>query len=781
MPLADFAGATTHVTLEFPVPVSEILEWFTVFNDNGGDGLPTDDAKRLARSALVHLFAPAPDEQLLAYLRTPPAGSPPQKADKQSADSKAALDEAQVERPDSPSTIPHSSPLLSRLPTMLSAAAFGQADVLQDAAADLPFTTRTFIDGLLSARAGDSESLSSAIDALEADAHERSLLEGLRSRAQAENRASPSDATGIRVATPKWFDGERPNDLKLIGVATKELDAVVFVKPLAICVNDVWMRLSDSDRANLFPISGDTMTHRGSGKRIPQVGEYVHWLVEHRDRDLGRTRFHLVEELSRLHEIVELASSSGEPDEVRAEILRWSERRRSPQQVLFALRDGLILSPRSSDLSRSDAYEQPWFAWKGVAAIALDGRMFALDRPRGESLSIDLSPLELVIKRLVKSFIDDRKLTLTKKQLSELAEIIRSEDVGLNHSRAARVLRHLDSVALDRDAIEALLPNFEARPEFQSRVNDLVDREVRRRIEERDGLVAEIETAQAKKRQLQESIKALERQSQLLESETEKAVTRTFQKAIDKGLETLAEVAIFKELSGRKGWSGETTVRTTSDSRRNLSVKTIRQSLDEDSALRELSNLGVLQSTRLTSLVAARAARATGLALVIRGPRSRHVAQILARIGEGDAITVDVPLGFKEVAEFSSMLDGMSGASSVCLLNADAAPIELYAGALFDLIASRMSREFDQRLSPTVFIALSAEEMLPMKAGDLGVLGLHLDLSSVETPRGGLELEDAELPWPRVAKRRMDDFLSELPADEKEAVNALFHAGDRSE
>lgn len=762
-----------HLAVEFPEPVSEILEWFSVFNDNGGGGLPADDAKRLARSALTHLFSPNPDPDLLAYLRAAPTARQGARSLKPDTTDRRTQQEEDAGALDS---IPDAASLVARLPTLLLAATFGQTEALQDAASDLPRDTQTFVDGLLSARAGDSEALESAIESLDEGAYERSVLEGLRGRARAETRSASADPSGLRVVTPAWFSGEHPSLLKVIGVATKELDAVVFVKPLAVEVNGTWMRLTDTDRVDLFPISGDTMTHRGSGRRIPQVGEYVHWEVEHRDRDQGRTRYHLAEELTRIYEIVELEASSDDPDEARVEIQRRGERRRSPQPALFALSDGIVIAPRTADLSRDDAFDQPWSAWAGAVGLALDGRLLALDLPRGTSAPVDLAPLDLVTRRLVKSLVDEGKLHLSRKQLSELAELLRSQEKGLTHARAKRVLRQIEAITLDRHAVEELLPQALSRPEVQARVDEFVDSEVRRRLETRDGLLAEVDAARALKKQLQNDAKEIQKRLQLLEADTDSRVASAFENAIEKGLETLAGAAIFRKLSGGNAQPSASVSGVSAVVQRKLATGLKPQSLDEAAAQRALRDLGISQLGRLHAMVALQAARATGLALVISGSKARYLANILSSTGEGSALVVHVPLGFTGVLEFSTLMQEHRTVSAICLLNADASPIELYAGPLLDLVASRTADDLKNGQMPLVLVAMSGGDVSAGLSGELAAFALHLNVAEAQATDSAVELEDLVFPWPARAHRRLEGFASQLAPDEHQALLSLVRA-----
>lgn len=762
-----------HVTLEFPEPVDEILEWFTVFNDNDSGGLPADDARRLARSALVHLFAANPDERLVDYLKRAPIATTGMTSALPLGN--AGNDSEDEDEEQGSTELPTVHALLARLPTLLAAAAFGQTDTLQDGVFDLPSRTQTFIDGLVSARSGDSESLESSIDTLEGGSQERTVLEGLRGRTRAETSTAALHLSGVRVVTPAWFEGERPDKLEIIGVPTKDLDSVVFVKPLAIKVASAWMTLSDADRLELFPLSGDTMTHRGSGHRIPQVGEYVHWMVEFIDRDHGRTRFHLTEEISRLREVIELDAASVDPDQVRDEVTRRWQKRRIQQPVLFALSDGLVLSPKATDILREDAFDQPWSVWPGVSALAIDGRLLAFGLPDDTPAQIDLSPIDVVAKRVVRSLVDEGRISLTRKQLTELAELLRSAELGLTHARTKRLLRQVEGITLDRDAIAALLPVALSQPDVQVRVDEYVDTEVRRRIELRDGLLSEVEAAKSYKRKLQAEAKLLEAEIKRLELETASTVSDVFAKSVDSGLEIFVQSAIFSKLASRSSKAGSQSD-VHDGFRSGLLARQTEQTLDEYTAQRSLRDLGIGQQARAAIAIALRAADAMGIALFLHGARARHVAQVLSRVGEGTTLILEVPLGFADVSEFAATVERHSGAACICLLNADAAPLELYAGSLVDVIAGRISATNDE-YRQRVVVAFSGEEFASGCGDTFDSFALRVDLSALADTAhytsdiAAWDVDNDEVAWPPPIRKRLRSFAEDLNHEEQLALH----------
>lgn len=57
-----------NLTMMAPEPVAEAISTLRVYEDLG-ESVPEDEARKLARSCLVHLFATEPPQELLDYLR----------------------------------------------------------------------------------------------------------------------------------------------------------------------------------------------------------------------------------------------------------------------------------------------------------------------------------------------------------------------------------------------------------------------------------------------------------------------------------------------------------------------------------------------------------------------------------------------------------------------------------------------------------------------------------------------------------------------------------------
>lgn len=62
-----------HLKMLDPKPVDKLLEDLRLYEE-AGENPPEDEAKRLARSCLVHLFSSAPSDELMSFLRPVQAG-----------------------------------------------------------------------------------------------------------------------------------------------------------------------------------------------------------------------------------------------------------------------------------------------------------------------------------------------------------------------------------------------------------------------------------------------------------------------------------------------------------------------------------------------------------------------------------------------------------------------------------------------------------------------------------------------------------------------------------
>lgn len=752
-----------NVTVEIPVPVEEILEWFQVFNDAGGEGLPDEEARRLARSALVHLFSDEPDERLLSYLKRSPAAVSREVDSEPPPSSREASDLGETSSDDQPDD---NETLTSVFPQLIGALISGRDADVDDLISILPDQTRIFVDGVVGARNGAYEELEESISALDEGSAERAALIALRGRARVSAQHERNLRQGLQVAVPDDFEGDGQDHWKILGVAVKDLDPAIFVRPLAVQREGAWRRVRAEDRPRLFPESGDVMTHRSPGRRGPQVGEYVCWDVDEKPSAGGRTRVHFTGEVAKVFEIVELAASSSDPDSVRSLVEDAIRGRRAQQPLLFALSDGLIVAPRTGDPSNEECFDQPWNAWPHANALLVDGRLIHVGPPKGNPTAIDLAPINLALKRLVRALMDAGKASLTKRQVNEICDLVGSDEAGFSDSRLRRLAQNLDLVRLDQEALDNVLALLEGKPEVQDRVSSYVDAEVNRRLAMKDSILAEIDMARRRKDEIATDIKNAERVLKQIQRETRDAVGKAFDEAMSQGLSTLAKAEIFGSLSGRRDVARggpPSSVATM------LPIRPVAGTEDVNQVVSDLRALGIQRKLGVALCTLGWALADLGLCLVLRGRMSRQVARTLVRYRSNGAAALDVPLGFTDAEAFLSTIKTFGPNSALAVLNADCAPIELYASPLIDslydgVIGSAPAPRF-------ILSTVEGDVGLPVsKAFSAVSITVNLDSQFGSNSRSMDEIEESDVRLlPRILER-LRTWLTTLEAEDREAV-----------
>ena len=752
-----------NVTVEMPVPVEEILEWFQVFNDADGGGLPDDEAKRLARSALVHLFSEDPDDRLLSYLRKSPT------ARSQEAEN---CSEPQASENDLIGSLNGDNPddcesLAKIFPQLVSALISGQDAIVDDLVSDLPIETRIFVDGVMGARNGAHHELDESISSLEEGTAEHAALTALRGRARVSAQNDWDLRQGLQISVPSTFEGEAKEHWRILGITVKDLDPAIFVRPLAVQIDGEWRRVDLEERPRLFPESGDVMTHRAPGRRAPQVGEYVCWDVEEKYSAGGRVRMHFTNEVARVFEIVELGAPSSDPDSVRLLVgdAVQGQARRSQQPLLFALSDGLIAAPRAGDPSKEDCFEHPWSAWSHAGALVIDGRLLHVGLPKGSPGAIDLAPIGLALKRLIRTLMDAGRASLTKRQVNEICDLVDSDEAGFSDSRLKRLAHKLDLVRLDHEALENILSLIEEREDVQARVTSYVDAEVSRRLHLKESILFEVEAARNRKDETLAEIREAEKKLRQVKKDTRDAVGKAFDEAMAQGISTLAKAEIFGSLSKRK----EVAVATQLGVPNLLSVRTMPGTDDISLAISDLRALGVPRKLGTALCVFASAIANLGLCLVLRGRMSRQAARILVRYKVENASVLDVPLGYTDSDAFQASINALGPNQALAVLNADCAPIDLYASSIIDAL-------YDRALAPdqtTRFIFSTVE-------GDLGIpvsralsaISLTVDLDSQLgcNVRSMDEIDDGNVRLLPCILGRIAEWLVTLEEGDQEAV-----------
>lgn len=413
-----------HLTMVDPDEAEVIIGVFKRYEEVGEE-LPEEEARRFARSCLVHLFSKNPPQSLLEFLKTPIGGTTTEHGD---------------EAINGQSDVPVDNAWLDSLPQML-------LDLVQGKDVDehletFPPDLANFISGLQSAALGELEEARRAAEGLSADSSLRSRLEQFLREQDAKKTSNESSARGIRIQQTEPFEGtfDYEQDEVLAYCTRADKPTAVFVHPIAVVRGGRILLLTEATRRELFPTTGDVMAFPGPGHpRQPRRGEVGIWRVEEHPTDKA-THFHLASDKRPVYELRPVPFPSTDYDSVREYLKDYGGRSSGElQPPLFQLNDGLIVGRRSerADLSRDEAFEEGLPRWNSLPAIRIDGRLFVAGPLPKEQGIYECAGLASAVRKLFRASVGRAKESagLTRSQLNYLVQSISSVETGVNALR----------------------------------------------------------------------------------------------------------------------------------------------------------------------------------------------------------------------------------------------------------------------------------------------------------------------------------------------------------
>lgn len=766
-----------NITLAEPTPVDEVLSDLILYEEMK-EPIPEEDGKQLARSALVHLFADDPPPSLIAFLKGRPGGeanAEPQKEAAESGEGGCKLTNGDSDPPVGPFIGGVASS--QQLSDLLAAVIVGDETAIDEALAPYTQNVQTMVDALIRARRGDMAGAASLAEMLSSDSHEYALLQRAFNQARHGHTSTALTSPGLRVIAPQPLtDHPDREEFDIVGVCSNETEKVIFVRPLGLVIDEKIYLLDTEDRARLFPESGDVMSFRVGGRRLPNRGDIVRWVVTERDDAGGKTRFHYVDEVGPMIEVINVPFSSSAPDEVRHYIKDLMALRKVVSQPypLFALADGVTIAvPKSNDPRQDEAYEKPWQAWGSLDTWLLEGRPFSMGTPNTPASHVDLMSLDMAFKKLVKNIVVEQKATITKTAIRDLAAMIRSQDTGEVKLRAQRVANALDRIVLDTESLEALFPILVSREEVQRRADELVETYVETKLKERVGLTTELDILRKRKDELQRESKVLERQTRKQKMDVEKTVAQAFGRAIDAGIESLAQAEIFRTLSASNDRTTKAAVRD--ETTETLEVRIENGALTKGEVISGLVALGLKRRHATALALLTQLMAKAGGWLVVRGQDARQVVRVLGHLDSSVSASMEIPMGLTSSAPLRRALDALDkNVEAIALLNADLSPIEIYGSSILD-------RPFDAAIGG---ILQSAPLILSCTGGDLALpippsirrVAIVFDLDSMLDLQEGLlgELEEDDIPLLRSIFASLVTEVEQLQGAERDLIEGVL-------
>lgn len=767
----------SNITMVDPVSVEDSVSEFQLY-EVAEDVLPADQATRISRSVLIHLFAENPDPKLVAFMRTR-IGGVLEVASSTQQDVQQSVGSGPME--DDPPKADEREVFVELLAAMAS------DEDTEDLLDLLPSEVSSYVSGLISARNGDIAAAEEALNQLPTASKTHGRLSRNIKRAKAREVGTIATGGGLQILQPTMFSDEFDAERDaILGYCTKaDSPNAVFVKPIAIVRGNEVLFLSPNQRISIFPETGDVMAFTGANRpKQPGRGEISVWRVAEHETE-KKVRFHIESHVGRVYEIVRVPSS--DPDSVREFVKSTRSNRNTPSLLpqLYLLEDGTVIAPknRSSDLSRDEGFEQSFSAWHGLSAIPFEGRLLVLDPLPLSHESYDCSSLGSAVKRLAKAAVEQKSIQLTNLQIRELIASFESVDIGVETQRLHRIEQRLELLAGDYDSLQAIVPLLLQHPLIRKQVSLGVEHEVRARAAENAEAQREVLNLKAEKTQWQTRVKELQTQHRRAESEATALVKAAFDKAVNNGIDALANVAVINAL--RDGATPMPAIGSSSPSNVRPFVASRLGRVEVAELAERFSGLGIDRRTAAGIVEIARLSIACGVAVAFRGLAARFVVRDLAAALGANAVNVEIGIGLVESLPLQAAINDLSPGDAIGLLNADVSPLELYGSSLMDHLIERSRASSSE--GPLVMLALSSSSLaLPIPRA-LEALLISIDLDR-KTDFQSLAVDDESL-WTEFEERsdhglrrnamsRLHKHASELDEDMRAMVKAILKSNE---
>lgn len=773
-----------HLKMLDPKPVDQLLEDLRLYEE-AGENPPEDEARRLSRSCLVHLFSSSPPAELMSFL------SPVQ--------AEAAAEPPEVKEAPNPAANGQSEDALSEaLGRVMVALAEGRDP--DEYLSSLPPSLAAFVAGVQAVRSDRNDDVRIAMEALDHQPAAKALLSEYL--AWKDSARSSGAARGLQIV-----NFARPDDAfsfnfdrdEVLAVCTRDFpETAVFLHPSAIRASDgSWFDLSnDAYRKALFHSSGDLIAFPGGRDtpRQPKRGDIGIWRVaENKGSNTGhRTNFHIASEKTLVYEVRDVPFDSSNHDAVREYIKHvFGELGTGATPLLFVLRDQLIVGcPTGKDLMRDEGFEAGLPCWHTLAAFRFEGRTVV----PGPLPPSELYECETLASSLRKLFAGDYWDTdkPTRTLARKLQDLIASGKPKLGSERAARLRAELATIEEHEGAMPALMEEVMRDPRIGAQVDKLVEAKVNVLVAQKEQLRKSIQQLEQKQTELLEQRRQAEREQKAVAPAIAKAIRGAFDKARADTLGTLGEVAVFKilmdELIDRS--PPQPVVEIAPSRLRPADVgdgaSIVRSSIATGWSMAEtLRALGVTPKAARAIEAVGTMARDCGLMLVVDGLAARVAAE--AWLSEGEKAGLAIECGFGETDDRAVRAALGHAPVALAILDANLSPFDVYARPLVDAVMHRLAGIHGHSFRTRVLMSVAggtAALPLPAVAESLS-LRVYLDripvfLEEAEAVAWFAEIEDTEEPvewfaklW-KPARTKALNYLRALPVEEAAIILAAL-------
>lgn len=779
-----------NLTMVDPETVGETVTALRLYEEIGE--MPAEqEARRLARSCLVHLFAAEPDHELMLFLRPKNNGT-------------------HVEQQDTKELLPVLAKEVEG--SFLSPALVGALIALEDRRdpdehlSSLPATMASLIAGIHAVRVGNDDEAKAALAALVDYPELQQLLTAHASRSVSALARRSDDHIGLQIIDLLEAEGSTKFDFdrdEVIAVCTSDASEKVFLRPFAMrTAGGSWLSLARREiRERLFPTSGDLLSFPAGRDfpRQPKRWEVGIWgVAENKPSRSGvKTNFHIVGQKIPVFDVVGLPFSSTDYDGVRESIKHYVETAgtENTRTTLFLLRDGLIVGcPTGKDLMRDEGFEAGLPSWRALQALRIDGRPLVpgpLPRPD----TYECETLASSLKKLLEN--DDSPVDkLTQAQRKRIQQLITSGQSRLNATRAERLRAELQIIDEHAGAMEVLLNAVMEQPTISQRVDRLVQDKVDALVLQKEDLRTGIEKLKKEQADLTAKRKRMDGEQRAMAPAVAKAIRTAFDKARSDAIDTLGQVAVFKALvdevvdrPSQKVLPDQTSLPQSGLLAVRAMVRAPRLTFPT-SPTEFLRSLGIAPKHAEALNVVEQLARASGLLLLVDGLAARLAAEgWLASIG-GVCKVLECRIGLMDESQVEALLE--EPLDGIAVLDANLSPLDVYGRPLIDEMQKRIAG-LDGRSSNT-FTVLSISRgvaALPVPQDIESIaIKLSLDFRPQFLPESDAQqwlesLADLdEMPdwiadlWKPAQKRVLSSLRAMTPADAALALSVLDRSKD---
>ena len=482
-----------------------------------------------------------------------------------------------------------------------------------------------------------------------------------------------------------------------------------FASVIGMMVGESLLELSPGEARKVYPLAGEILAFPNTISGHHHEGELAIWRTERHETD-KQNKLIITSLHARLYEVIPVPHPSSDPDSLREWLLSFYQNP-TANLPIFQLSDGgLVRLPGDPKDTKLYKFENPIDLYESLDAIELaNGRRLVVSPLPAASQKLDCAPPITTIKRLLKMQKSGEQFPhFSRAQVDSLSDFIKAEvDYSLSPS-LARATERLGSVAELKEKLNEVVTELMLLPEVSQQIEEEKKSLLLKFADDQNDFKNNLQKLKDEKIKLEGEISAARKSIKMQEQELVSRIREKFQKAQSEGVETLAQVALFRSLIG---------VSQTSDPR--LSKEAIKTgslftSLETGAELASLDALKLAlarssyssgQSTQLMSAVISSAFVCGAVGLI--GEKKEAVVQMLGTVLAGGvtcsvSISVDmfsisnvfsapalVKVGGLSIGmtfgEFLEMQSSLGRTSVVELVGANRMPPESYLPDLMNI------------------------------------------------------------------------------------------------